>query len=108
MKTCILTLLFLFSFEVINAQSIGELKLKTNMSYGEKKFKNNNGKIYVHSFIVNYQIMFEAEKNKAATSTFGGGYKGAQHAAVVTTLEGVEASLLNKMTDQLFAYLKQN
>lgn len=87
------------------SQSISEVKLKNN-GWAEKAFAKAPKKVYVHSFVVNYQILFEKQKSKAATSTFGGGYKGSQKAAVATTLEGVDAELLKKMTDKLFEEFK--
>lgn len=87
------------------SQSISEVKLKNN-GWAEKGFSKAPKKVYIHSFVVNYQILFEKERKKAATSTFGGGYKGSQRAAVATALEGLDADLLRKMTDRLYEEFK--
>ena len=97
---------FLFLSQMaVKAQQIGEVKIKSG-GYNEKQFDKLPKKVYVHSFVVNYQILFEREDRKAATSTFGGGYKGSQLAKVATVLEGVDNKMLTRITDKLFEEFK--
>lgn len=97
--------LLLLSQIAVKAQQISEVKIK-NSGYNEKQFDKQPKKVYVHSFVVNYQILFENEDKKAATSTFGGGYKGSQFAKVATVLDGVDNEMLARITDNLFNEFK--
>lgn len=84
-----------------NAQ-IGEIKLDDWGGFG--KFSKFGKKIYIAEFTVNYQVLYEAKKSKAAGQFgVGGHYKGASEAKGALGLKDMSTELLQKMTDDLYA-----
>jgi hypothetical protein len=89
----------MFAFQLMAQQP----EIKDKGSYNEKKFDNGAKKVYIANFKVHFQVMMEAQDSKAATSTFRGGYKGAQKAALTVAIDGIDDELLQRITDKLYS-----
>ncbi len=99
-KFTFLLVIFIAIASFSSAQTLGEFKPNTG-AIGMKKAKNAK-RIFIPAFFVNYQVYFEKQKAKAATSTFGGGSRGAAVAEASVGLDGLAEKDVQSITDKLY------
>lgn len=93
-----MTALFVVS-AFAKAQSLGELKASTFGSYGEKKLKKANQKVYIAQFKTNFEVFKDAVNYKSGSS-FGG--RNSATAKLAVALDGLDEGDLKRITDEVY------
>lgn len=94
--------LFLFSFSLLQAQELGELKPKDD-TFGLGKLKSKPKRIYISNFSINYQLFNEKEKTKKGGALFRDkGVRGDATAELMVGLGNLTENDFQKITDSLY------
>ncbi|WP_167343171.1 MULTISPECIES: hypothetical protein [Nonlabens] len=94
-----LLLMCVFSFTALQAQSLGEFKASTSGSYGVKKLKQANKRIYIAQFKTNFEVFKDAVSYKSGSS-FGG--RNSATAKLAVALDGLDENELKRITNEVY------
>ena len=102
MKKILLITTFLSSILCLNAQDLGEIKIKSQ-KYGMNKMKKAPKKIYINTFNINYEFYKEAVDFKSGGNggRIGGNTSSATARAAIG-LGGIDAKLMQEKTNLLY------
>jgi hypothetical protein len=94
----------LIAFWIGNAQEVtlGKVNIKKQSSFGMKKFKDADKKIFIQEFFVNYQMLYDQVAIANGGREAGGGVRGKAKAQLVLGVQGISTEALQKITDSLY------
>lgn len=99
-----MNLLFVLSMllgGVLCAQTMGEIELK-DASWGEKKLRKADKKIYIAEFEINYQLLADFSETAEGGRQMGGSYRGDATARLVLGVPGIDEKRLQENTNNMY------